>query len=96
MAPEYALWGYLTYKADVYSFGIVALEIVVGKSNMKYRPDENFVCLMDWVRSLACSFEFDASCMLQNPYLVLKIKPRYGILSEIFLIHYTCVFLSIT
>ncbi|XP_060185138.1 probable LRR receptor-like serine/threonine-protein kinase RFK1 [Lycium barbarum] len=22
MAPEYALWGYLTYKADVYSFGI--------------------------------------------------------------------------
>ncbi|KAG6642339.1 hypothetical protein CIPAW_09G135900 [Carya illinoinensis] len=27
MTPEYALWGYLTYKADVYSFGIVALEI---------------------------------------------------------------------
>ncbi|KAF2302939.1 hypothetical protein GH714_011404 [Hevea brasiliensis] len=47
MAPEYALWGYLTYKADVYSFGIVALDFV-GKSNMKYRPDENFVCLMDW------------------------------------------------
>ena len=27
MAPEYALWGYLTYKADVYSFGVVALEV---------------------------------------------------------------------
>ncbi|XP_015580614.1 probable leucine-rich repeat receptor-like serine/threonine-protein kinase At3g14840 [Ricinus communis] len=48
MAPEYALWGYLTHKADVYSFGVVALEIVVGKSNMKFRPDENFVCLLDW------------------------------------------------
>ncbi|KAF3957871.1 hypothetical protein CMV_017160 [Castanea mollissima] len=48
MAPEYALWGYLTYKADVYSFGIVALEIVAGKNNMKYRPNENFVCLLDW------------------------------------------------
>ncbi|KAL4311332.1 hypothetical protein GQ457_01G041520 [Hibiscus cannabinus] len=48
MAPEYALWGYLTYKADVYSFGVVALEIVAGKNNMKYRPDENFVCLLDW------------------------------------------------
>ncbi|OMO82776.1 hypothetical protein COLO4_22837 [Corchorus olitorius] len=48
MAPEYALWGYLTYKADVYSFGVVALEIVAGKSNMKYRPNENFVCLLDW------------------------------------------------
>jgi serine/threonine protein kinase len=50
MAPEYALWGYLTYKADVYSFGVVALEIVAGKSNMKYRPNENYVCLLDWVR----------------------------------------------
>ncbi|GMI72907.1 leucine-rich repeat receptor-like kinase with extracellular malectin-like domain 1 [Hibiscus trionum] len=48
MAPEYALWGYLTYKADVYSFGVVALEIVAGKNNMKYRPNENFVCLLDW------------------------------------------------
>ena len=51
MAPEYALWGYLTYKADVYSFGIVALEIVAGKSNMSYRPSEDYVCLLDWVRN---------------------------------------------
>jgi hypothetical protein len=50
MAPEYALWGYLTYKADVYSFGVVALEIVAGKSNMNYRPNDNYVCLLDWVR----------------------------------------------
>ncbi|GMY37740.1 probable LRR receptor-like serine/threonine-protein kinase At1g07650 isoform X2 [Fagus crenata] len=48
MAPEYALWGYLTYKADVYSFGIVALEIVAGKNSMKFQPDQNFVCLLDW------------------------------------------------
>ncbi|XP_059435612.1 probable LRR receptor-like serine/threonine-protein kinase At1g07650 [Corylus avellana] len=48
MAPEYALWGYLTYKADVYSFGVVAMEIVAGKSNMKYRPNENYICLLDW------------------------------------------------
>ena len=50
MAPEYALWGYLTDKADVYSFGVLALEIVAGKNNMRYRPSENFVCLLDWVR----------------------------------------------
>ncbi|KAF7150508.1 hypothetical protein RHSIM_Rhsim02G0089500 [Rhododendron simsii] len=48
MAPEYALWGYLTNKADVYSFGVVALEIVAGRDNMKYRPNENYVCLLDW------------------------------------------------
>ncbi|KAI8567155.1 hypothetical protein RHMOL_Rhmol02G0098300 [Rhododendron molle] len=48
MAPEYALWGYLTDKADVYSFGVVALEIVAGRDNLKYRPNENYVCLLDW------------------------------------------------
>ncbi|KAL5707372.1 hypothetical protein ACHQM5_018277 [Ranunculus cassubicifolius] len=48
MAPEYATRGYLTEKADVYSFGIVALEIVSGQSNANYRPIENFVFLLDW------------------------------------------------
>nr|GMD87764.1 probable leucine-rich repeat receptor-like serine/threonine-protein kinase At3g14840 [Ipomoea batatas] len=51
-APEYALWGYLTFKADVYSFGVVALEIVAGKNNMKYRHDEECVCLLDWALDL--------------------------------------------
>ena len=49
MAPEYAMRGYLTDKADVYSFGIVALEIVSGKSNTNYRPKDEFVYLLDWV-----------------------------------------------
>ncbi|KAK4846480.1 hypothetical protein QYF36_017859 [Acer negundo] len=48
MAPEYAMRGYLTNKADVYSFGVVALEIVSGKSNTKFRPNEDFVYLLDW------------------------------------------------
>ncbi|KAJ9690794.1 hypothetical protein PVL29_013115 [Vitis rotundifolia] len=48
MAPEYAQWGYLTHKADVYSFGIVALEIVSGKNNRKYRPNEDYFSLLDW------------------------------------------------
>uniref|UniRef100_A0A251S115 Protein kinase domain-containing protein n=2 Tax=Helianthus annuus TaxID=4232 RepID=A0A251S115_HELAN len=52
MAPEYALRGHLTYKADVYSFGVLALEIVSGRSNMKHRPTEESICLVDWVVSL--------------------------------------------
>ncbi|XP_052726267.1 probable leucine-rich repeat receptor-like serine/threonine-protein kinase At3g14840 isoform X2 [Vigna angularis] len=47
MAPEYAMHGYLTEKADVYSFGIVALEIVSGKSNTIHRPKEGTICLLD-------------------------------------------------
>lgn len=50
MAPEYATRGYLTDKVDVYSFGVVTLEIVSGKSNTNYRPNEQFVYLLDWVR----------------------------------------------
>ncbi|KAI5570927.1 hypothetical protein POPTR_011G073091v4 [Populus trichocarpa] len=49
MAPEYALWGYLTDKADVYSFGVVALEIFSVKSNSSYWPENENVCLLDWV-----------------------------------------------
>ncbi|CAL5345225.1 unnamed protein product [Camellia sinensis] len=52
MAPEYALWGHLTHKADVYSFGTVALEIIAGKNNMKYCAIENYVCLLDWALAL--------------------------------------------
>ena len=44
MAPEY-MHGYLTNKADVYSFGIVILEIVSGASNTQEEP----FSLLDWV-----------------------------------------------
>lgn len=56
MAPEYATRGYLTDKADVYSFGIVAIEIVSGKSNTNYRPKEEFVYLLDWVNYFSHAF----------------------------------------
>ncbi|KAG2689288.1 hypothetical protein I3760_09G133000 [Carya illinoinensis] len=59
MAPEYALWGYLTYKADVYSFGVVALEIVSGKHNMSFGPATNCACLLDW----ACHLQETGSLM---------------------------------
>ncbi|MCL7025485.1 hypothetical protein MKW94_006472, partial [Papaver nudicaule] len=52
MAPEYASNGRLTYKADIYSFGIVALEIVSGKSNTKYMTNDEYFCLLDWANVL--------------------------------------------
>lgn len=58
MAPEYAMRGYLTDKADVYSFGVVVLEIVSGTSNTSYRPKEEFVYLLDWVKLLLLLFFF--------------------------------------
>ncbi|KAL4586027.1 hypothetical protein LXL04_010657 [Taraxacum kok-saghyz] len=67
MAPEYALWGHLTYKADVYSFGVLALEIVAGKNNMKYRPTEDYYCLLDW-----------AVVLKQKGSLMDLVDPRLG------------------
>ncbi|KAJ7981865.1 putative Kinase [Quillaja saponaria] len=52
MAPEYAMHGYLTDKADVYSFGIVALEIVSGRSNTTHRSKEESFYLLDWAHLL--------------------------------------------
>lgn len=55
MAPEYATLGYLTDKADVYSFGIVLLEIVCGRSSTSVRPKEDGFYLLDWV---TCYYNF--------------------------------------
>lgn len=42
MAPEYAIDGQFSVKSDVFSFGILMLEIVIGKRNRGfYNPSEN-------------------------------------------------------
>ncbi|KAL2473180.1 Protein kinase superfamily protein [Forsythia ovata] len=41
LAPEYAMKGQLTRKADIYSFGVLLIEIVSGRCNTNSRlPDE--------------------------------------------------------
>ncbi|XP_025014095.2 probable leucine-rich repeat receptor-like serine/threonine-protein kinase At3g14840 isoform X2 [Ricinus communis] len=69
MAPEYAMRGHLTDKADVYSFGIVALEIVSGRSNTSYRLNlkENCVYLLDW-----------ALVLKEKGSLLELVDPRMG------------------
>ncbi|KAL6538929.1 hypothetical protein OROMI_025255 [Orobanche minor] len=47
-APEYRLNGKLSLKVDVYSFGLLTLEVVSGKENLKYQPTENFSNLIEW------------------------------------------------
>jgi hypothetical protein len=49
VAPEYALHGQLTAKADVFSFGIVALELVSGRQNMNPKLPQNQQYLLSWV-----------------------------------------------
>lgn len=39
MAPEYLVRGQLTEKADVYSFGVLVLEILCGRKNNVFIQD---------------------------------------------------------
>ncbi len=48
MAPEYALRGQLTEKADVFSFGVVVLELISGRSNFDLRLPSDTAYLLDW------------------------------------------------
>ncbi|MCO5547779.1 hypothetical protein L7F22_001231 [Adiantum nelumboides] len=52
MAPEYAFRGKLTVKADVYSFGVLVLEIVSGRKNFNTKAAENEEFLIDWAWNL--------------------------------------------
>ncbi|KAK6144536.1 hypothetical protein DH2020_021356 [Rehmannia glutinosa] len=51
-APDYAMTGQLTFKSDIYSFGVVLLEIVSGRRAFDTRrsgPEQN---LVEWAKPL--------------------------------------------
>ncbi|KAL9258257.1 Cysteine-rich receptor-like protein [Drosera capensis] len=49
MAPEYARFGVLSTKSDVFSFGVLLLEIVTGKKNSDSKSPEHMEHLLSYV-----------------------------------------------
>ena len=49
MAPEYASRGQLTEKVDVFSYGVVVLEIVSGRKNIEPKLPVEDVYLIEHV-----------------------------------------------
>ncbi|KAH8958444.1 hypothetical protein BDL97_06G024500 [Sphagnum fallax] len=52
LSPEYATCGHLTQKLDVYSFGVLLLEIVSGRKVIDYNRPPEEINLCNWARSL--------------------------------------------
>ncbi|KAK1279593.1 putative LRR receptor-like serine/threonine-protein kinase [Acorus gramineus] len=52
LAPEYAMRGHLTEKADVFGFGVVALEILSGRPNSDTTLDREQIYLLEWAWQL--------------------------------------------
>ncbi|XP_002992698.2 putative receptor-like protein kinase At4g00960 [Selaginella moellendorffii] len=51
MAPEYAMGGRLTVKADVFSFGVLLLEIICGMKCRDPRLSPNYDGILEWLWS---------------------------------------------
>ncbi|GLT30495.1 hypothetical protein SLA2020_052910 [Shorea laevis] len=67
LAPEYAMRGHLTEKADVFGFGVVALEILSGRPNSDNSQDNDKIYLLEWAWTL---YESNQCLGLVDPTLV--------------------------
>ncbi|TKW08340.1 hypothetical protein SEVIR_6G022800v4 [Setaria viridis] len=50
MSPEYAYWGHVSTKSDIFSFGVIVLEIVTGrKNNSAYNDNSDSISVLGHV-----------------------------------------------
>lgn len=52
LAPEYASTGKLTEKSDVFSFGVVLLELITGRKPVDASQPLGDESLVEWVSSI--------------------------------------------
>ena len=55
MAPEYAMEGLFSTKSDIFSFGVLTLEIISGKRNTGFYLSEHGLSLLAYVSLLFLS-----------------------------------------
>ncbi|XP_040969424.1 inactive protein kinase SELMODRAFT_444075 isoform X1 [Gossypium hirsutum] len=91
LAPEYAQSGQVTEKADIYSFGVVLVELVTGRKAVDLNRPKGQQCLTEWARPLLeeyaidelvdprledCYSEHEVYCMLHAASLCIRQDPH--------------------
>ncbi|XP_019054554.1 PREDICTED: putative receptor-like protein kinase At4g00960 [Nelumbo nucifera] len=72
MAPEYVREGLFSVKSDVFSFGVLLLEIISGKRNSGFYLSEHAQSLLKFAWKLWCE---DKGLELMDPSLVESCVP---------------------
>lgn len=78
-APEYAATGQLNSKSDIYSFGVVFLEIISGRRVIDTARATEEQNLIDWVCLLSFSIYSSISILI---FIFLKKKKKFMWIEE--------------
>lgn len=73
VAPEYALTGMLTEKSDVYSYGVLLMELVTGRVPVDFNRPAGEVNLVDWLKAMVGNHHSDE---VLDPKMEVKPSPR--------------------
>lgn len=68
-APDYAMTGQLTFKSDIYSFGVLLLEIITGRKAIDFTKSTRDQNLVAWVSSTI--FNYKICCLYRLNYILL-------------------------
>ncbi|KAJ4815152.1 hypothetical protein LUZ62_027718 [Rhynchospora pubera] len=69
LAPEYAVTGRVTTKSDVFSFGVILMELVTGRKALDETQPEESRHLVTWFRRMQLSSAKDSLRQLADPTL---------------------------
>ncbi|KAJ4747726.1 Protein kinase superfamily protein [Rhynchospora pubera] len=86
VAPEYASTGMLNERSDVYSFGILIMEIISGRNPVDYSRPPGEVNLVEWLKIMVTNRSYEG---VLDPKL--PEKPSIRALKKILLVALRCV-----
>ncbi|KAH0684032.1 hypothetical protein KY285_021455 [Solanum tuberosum] len=86
VAPEYASTGMLNERSDVYSFGILIMEIISGRNPVDYSRPPGEVTLVDWLKIMVSNRNAEGVVDPKIPE-----KPSSRALKRVLLVALRCV-----